>query len=163
MDMTRYLNAVVAHETKSLPLSDKVRFTEDTVEMKPGEGLWKTASKLRSYRVDFIDVQTGMAAVHTVFEENGGPVLFAARLKVVDRKISEIETMVVRNRAEGVLFAPENLKALSKRGITDLPNAPRILFEDETLWHTALKLKTFVESSEGDPIYFGSLDRKSVV
>ena len=34
-------------------------------------------------------------------------------------------------------FEPENLKALSKRGITDLPNAPRILFEDETLWHTA--------------------------
>jgi hypothetical protein len=108
--MTRYLNAVVAHDPKTLPLSDKVRFTEDTVEMKLGEGLWKTASKLRPYRVDFIDVQTGMAAVHTVFEENGAPVLFAARLKVVDRKISEIETMVVRNRAEGVLFAPENLK-----------------------------------------------------
>ena len=34
--MTQYLNAVVAHDTKTLPLSDKVRFTEDTVEMKPG-------------------------------------------------------------------------------------------------------------------------------
>ena len=54
-------------------------------------------------------------------------------------------------------FEPEKLKALSKRGITDLPDAPRLLFEDETLWHTALKLKTFVESSAGDPIYFGSL------
>ena len=28
---------------------------------------------------------------------------------------------------------------------------------DETLWNTALKLKTFVESSAVDPIYFGSL------
>ncbi len=54
-------------------------------------------------------------------------------------------------------FEPEKLKALSKRGITDLPDAPRLLFEDETLWHTALKLKSFVESSAGDPIYFGSL------
>jgi AraC family transcriptional regulator len=54
-------------------------------------------------------------------------------------------------------FEPEKLKALSRRGITDLPGAPRLLFEDETLWHTALKLKTFVESSAGDPIYFGSL------
>jgi len=108
--MTRYLNAVVAHDPKALPLSEKVRFTEDTVEMKLGEGLWKTASKLRPYRVDFIDVQMGMAAVHTVFEENGTPVLFAARLKVVDRKISEIETMVVRNRTEGALFSPDTLK-----------------------------------------------------
>ena len=54
-------------------------------------------------------------------------------------------------------FEPEKLKALSKRGITDLPDAPRLLFEDETLWHTALKLKTFVESSAGDPSYFESL------
>ncbi|RZN34239.1 AraC family transcriptional regulator [Bradyrhizobium sp. Leo121] len=54
-------------------------------------------------------------------------------------------------------FEPEKVKALSKPGITDLPDAPRLLFEDETLWHTALKLKTFVESSAGDPISFGSL------
>jgi AraC family transcriptional regulator len=54
-------------------------------------------------------------------------------------------------------FEPEKLKALSKRGLTDLPDAPRLLFEDETLWHTALKLKTFVESSAGDPIYFETL------
>jgi AraC family transcriptional regulator len=52
-------------------------------------------------------------------------------------------------------FEPEKLKALSKHGI--LPDAPRLLFEDETLWHTALKLKTFVESSAGDAIYFESL------
>ncbi|MBR0823832.1 helix-turn-helix domain-containing protein [Bradyrhizobium liaoningense] len=54
-------------------------------------------------------------------------------------------------------FEPEKLKALSKHGITDLTDAPRLLFEDETLWHTAFKLKTFVESSAGDPMYFGSL------
>lgn len=54
-------------------------------------------------------------------------------------------------------FEPERLKALSKRGIADLSDAPRLLFEDETLWNTALKLKTFVESSAADPVYFGSL------
>ena len=40
-------------------------------------------------------------------EENGMPILFAARLKVVDRKLTEIETMVVKNRDEGALWAPE--------------------------------------------------------
>jgi AraC family transcriptional regulator len=54
-------------------------------------------------------------------------------------------------------FDPERLKALSKRGITGLPDSPRLLFEDETLWNTALKLKTFVDSSAGDPVYFESL------
>lgn len=108
--MTRYLNAMVAHDPSTLPLAPNVRFTEDTREMKLGEGVWKTVQKLRPYRLDFIDVQQGVAAVHTVLEENGAPILFAGRLKVVDRRITEIETMVVKTREEGVLFAPENLK-----------------------------------------------------
>ena len=108
--MTRYLNAMVAHDPSSLPVAANARFTEDTVQMKLGEGAWKTVTKLRPYRVDFIDVQQGVAAVHTVMEENGMPILFAARLKVVDRKLTEIETMVVKNRDEGALWGPDNLK-----------------------------------------------------
>jgi len=108
--MTRYLNAMVAHDPAALPVAPNVKFTEDTVRMKLGEGAWKTVTKLRPYRVDFVDVPQGVAAVHTVVEENGAPVLFAARLKVVDRRLTEIETMVVRNREEGALWAPDNLK-----------------------------------------------------
>jgi hypothetical protein len=108
--MTRYLSAMLAHDASSLPAAANVKFTEDTKVMKLGEGAWKTVTKLRPYRVDFIDVAQGVAAVHTVFEENGAPVLFAGRLKVVDRRISEVETMVVKNREEGALWAPDNLK-----------------------------------------------------
>jgi AraC family transcriptional regulator len=54
-------------------------------------------------------------------------------------------------------FEPETFKAVSKLGLTDLPDAPRLLFEDETLWHTAVKLKTFVDSFAGDAIYFQSI------
>jgi hypothetical protein len=108
--MTRYLNAMVAHDPSSLSVAPNAKFTEDTVQMKLGEGAWKTVTKLRPYRVDFIDVQQGVAAVHAVMEENGTPILFTGRLKVVDRRITEIETIVVKNRDEGALFAPENLK-----------------------------------------------------
>ena len=118
--MTAFLDAVVAHDPKAAPLAANVRFTEDTATMAVGEGVWKTATKRRPYRVDFLDVAQGVAAVHTVLEENGTPVLFAARLKVVDRRITEIETMVVRNRQEGVLFAPENLTQPTAR-MTYLP------------------------------------------
>ena len=112
--MTRYLSSLVAHDPRSAPLADKVRFTEDTMEMAVGDGFWKTASKLRPYRTDFLDVREGTAAVHAVMEENGKPVLFAARLKVVNRRITEIETMVVRNAQEGVLFAPDALAEPSR-------------------------------------------------
>jgi hypothetical protein len=39
--LTQYLDAMIAHDPGKLPLG-RVRFTEDTVEMRWGEGLWKT-------------------------------------------------------------------------------------------------------------------------
>jgi hypothetical protein len=121
--MTRYLDSLVAHDPAIAPLADNARFTEDTVEMPIGEGLWKTAEKLRPFRTDFLDVREGTAAVHAVIEENGVPVLFAARLKVVNRRFTEIETMVVRTQQEGVLFAPDSLAQPSAAMVTAPPRA----------------------------------------
>jgi hypothetical protein len=107
--LTRYLNAMVARDPATAPFAATARFTEDGVPLKIGEGLWKSRLKLRPYRVDFIDVTAGVAAVHAVLEESNVPILFAGRLKVVNRQITEIETLVVRSQAESMLFQPANL------------------------------------------------------
>ena len=107
--LTQYLNAMVTRNPASAPLAATVRFTEDAAPLTVGQGLWSSMVRLRPYRVDFIDVQAGVAAVHAVLEEAGMPILFAGRLKVTDRRISEIETMDVRSQAESMLFAPANL------------------------------------------------------
>lgn len=121
--MSRYLASLVAHDPTQAPLAGNARFTEDATPLPIGGGLWKTASKLRPFRTDFLDVRQGVAAVHAVLEENGSPVLFAARLKVVDRKITEIETMVVRNQKEGALFAPDALVQPSAAMVTPPPKS----------------------------------------
>ncbi len=102
--VTAFLDSLVAHDPSKAPLADNVRFTEDTKELAVGGGFWATASKLSAFRTDFLDVREQTAAVHAVMEENGTPVLFSARLKVEDREITEIETRVVRGRAEAMLF-----------------------------------------------------------
>ena len=108
--MTTFLNALEKGDSKLLPLAKNVRFTEDTVEKKLGEGLWTSKVKLGSYRQDFIDVKQGVAGAHVILEENGNPTMFVTRLKVDDnKKLSEIETMVVRSREEGLIFRPDNL------------------------------------------------------
>ncbi len=107
--ITQYLDAMVKHDPKTLPLAANARFTEDTKTLPLGEGLWKGINKLREYRQDFLDARDGQAASHVIVEENGTPIMLALRLKIEDRKISEIETMVTRNRTEGALFAIENL------------------------------------------------------
>lgn len=107
--ITQYLEAMVAHTPQALPTAPTARFTEDTKTLALGEGLWKTASKLRTYRQDFLDVRDGMAVSLVVVEENAVPILLGLRLKIADRKITEVETIVTRNRAEGGLFSVEAL------------------------------------------------------
>src|SRR6185295_19330133 len=101
--ITQYLNAMVAHNPKALTLAPNTRFTENTKTMPLGEGLWQEASGLRSYRQDFLDVRDGQAASHAIVEANGNPIMLAVRLKIA-------ETMVTRNRTDGAIFSPENLK-----------------------------------------------------
>jgi hypothetical protein len=107
--ITQYLDAMIAHNPSALPTAPTARFTEDTKTLPLGEGLWKGAAKIRPYRQDFLDVREGVAASHVVVEENAIPVMLALRLKVVNRQITEIETMVTRNRTEGALFSIEAL------------------------------------------------------
>jgi hypothetical protein len=112
--ITQYLDALIVHNPAAVPLSDKVRFTEDSMEMKLGEGLWKGASRIRPYRQDVLDVEQGIAASQVVVEEVGSPALLVLRLKVADKKITEIETMVTRTQKEGALFKVDALQAADK-------------------------------------------------
>src|SRR5215510_10755735 len=55
-------------------------------------------------------------------------------------------------------FDPAKLKIDPELGTPDVSLGPRLLFEDATLWHTALKLKSLVDSlALGDRLYFEAL------
>jgi hypothetical protein len=110
--ITEYLNAMVAHNPGALAVSDTARFTEDTVAMKLGDGLWKTASGIRDYRQDILDVRQGVAATQVVVEEAGSPLMLMLRLKVADGKITEVETQVTR-ATQGALFNIANLQTIN--------------------------------------------------
>jgi hypothetical protein len=147
--ITQYLNAMMKHDPELLRTSSRVRFTEDTSEMKLGDGLWKNITGLRPYRQDFIDVREGIVGTHTVVEENGMPVLLALRLKVFGLAISEVETMVVRNRQEGVLFQPEAFKTPNP-GMAYEPKKSELNTRDEmiriaSLYPAGLRAGSFLE------------------
>ena len=112
--ITQYLDAMIAHNPAAAPVAAKVRFTEDTVDMRLGEGLWKNASKLRGYRQDILDVRQGVAASQVIVEESGVPVMLVLRLKVADKKITEIETQVTRTQNEGRIFNIAAIQTPSK-------------------------------------------------
>src|SRR5580658_6549328 len=118
--VTQYLNALAANKPAALPVDPKVRFTEDSAELHLGEGLWKTATAIRPYRQDVLDTVQGIAATEVIVEESGSPAFLVLRLKVANRKITEIETMVTHNQKEGALFKPEALTDPDKKMMTPL-------------------------------------------
>ena len=146
--ITQYLDALVTHDPHALTVSDKVRFTEDTVEMRLGEGLWKNASKVRPYRQDILDVRQGVAASQVVVEENGSPDMLMLRLKIVDRKIAEIETQVTRNQKDGAIFEVKSLQNPNKV-MSDAPPKSELPSRDEAIkiaqsYPAGLKVGSFV-------------------
>ena len=135
--VTQYLHALVAHDHSGLPLAEDVRFTENSVEAELGAGLWRTATKLRGYRQDFIDEREGVVGSHVVLEESGAPTLFVLRLKVVDDLISEIDTVTTRSRVEGALFNLDNL-ALASAEMQFVPKPEQLETREEAIRIAAL-------------------------
>jgi len=147
--VTQYLDAMVAHNPAAAPVAAKVRFTEDAVEMKLGEGLWKGASKLRGYRQDILDVRQGTAASQVIVEESGTPVMLVLRMKVVDKKATEIETQVTRTQKEGALFQIAAIQTPRKE-MNLVPERAQLPSREEAIniakyYPAGLKVGSFVE------------------
>jgi hypothetical protein len=148
--VTTYLTTLVAHNSSALPVAPNLKFTEDNVQKKLGEGLWQTASKLRTFRQDILDVKQSTAVTLVVLEEGSSPALFTLRLKIADQKISEIETMVVRSQAEGMIFAIDAIQTPSKAMNLELTPAQRNSREEAiniaTKYPAGLKIGSFVNA-----------------
>jgi hypothetical protein len=120
--MTTFLYALVKHDASKVPLADTARVTEDAIEKPLAKiGLLNTVTRLRGFRQDILDERAGMAGADIVVEEVGAPVLLVVRLKVVGRKITEIETVATRSRADGLIFNIDGLSAPSE----EMNYAPR--------------------------------------
>ena len=106
--ITKYADALVAHTPQSLPLAADVRFTEDSRALALGEGAWKTATRAGSFRQDYLDVRRGIAASHLELYEDGAQLQYSVVLRVVDQKITGIETLINRVTATSK-FQPDSL------------------------------------------------------
>jgi hypothetical protein len=147
--VTGYVDALLAKNPGALPLAANARFTEDTKELKPGEGMWKKDLKPTQYRRDILDVRQGVAVSFLVLEENSAPILYVVRLKIADNKITEIESTAVMNREEGMLFNPDNLKTVRPEMLAK-PEKGQLNTRDEMIkiavtYPEGLKVGSFVK------------------
>ena len=111
--LDQYLSALRARDATKAPWAARVLNTENNVELMPGDGLWGTLSSLDStYEMRFADVAGGQVAVFGVVDESGTRAPYALRLKVVERAVTEVETLVARPQDAGVPFVNADIKPI---------------------------------------------------
>src|SRR5688572_12212090 len=94
-----YLDALVAHDPRKVPLDSSVKVVENVTRIKAGEGLWKTAtSGPTEFKIVAADPTTQQVGGLVVMQSEGKPAQVGFRLKVVNGKIVEAEHMVVAIR-----------------------------------------------------------------
>ncbi len=94
--MENYLSALAKHDPSEVPLADNVRLVENTKDIQIGKGLWETATGgPTEFKIFAADPAAGQIGFLDVIEENNKPTILAARLKVENREITEIDHLVI--------------------------------------------------------------------
>src|SRR5436305_957925 len=95
--MDQYLRAVVKHDPKLAPLSKDIKYTENSQVIDVGDGFWKTAQAVGSYKHIYADPDAGQVAMMGTMWEADTLNLVSVRLRIELGRITE---------AEGVFFKP---------------------------------------------------------
>ena len=96
--MSRISLALAHRDAMKVPWAAKARYTENNVELSPGDGVWGTITKLGSdMKLKFADPLNGEVGYFGIIEETKLHVSgFSLRLKIENHRISEAETVILR-------------------------------------------------------------------
>jgi hypothetical protein len=91
----RYIAALVAHDPGQVPLAADVKIVENVKRIRPGEGLWKTATAGPSgFKIIVPDAYSQEVGGMVVMQSEGKPAQVGFRLKLVNGKITEAEHLI---------------------------------------------------------------------
>jgi hypothetical protein len=145
--VNQYLDAMAARDISKAPFAQNAKFTENAKEIalaKPTEGLWAASTTLGDYKFYIADPQAGQIAFVGLVKEGGNEALLSMRLRIENRKITEIESVVVRNMAEANLWTLKTPPAEFSRAL-----APNERVSREELVRISSAYFTSIEQSDG--------------
>ena len=113
--LDQYLRANVKHDPKLVPLSADIKYTENAQVLQIGDGFWKTAQAVGSYRHIFADPDAGQVAMMGTMWEADARLLLSLRLRIQLGRITEAEAVLFKPGGGG----PNNIDAVDDQGIAD--------------------------------------------
>lgn len=96
----QYLEGLVAKDPSLVPWAEQVKFTENNVALRIGDGIWGTIEGLGEYELRVADVEAGQVAFFGEVIEPSFSSLMAMRLQVENSLIAEVEMVILRTISE---------------------------------------------------------------
>jgi hypothetical protein len=136
----KYFDAMLSRCWCNLAVAPEMKYTENELDVKLGEGMWKTFSGRGTYRVYLADPASGEAGYYgDITEDNGLLVgMIALRMKIKDHRVTELEAITVREqkRPKGGLgmntagvMTPRMIDELDPKGLVS-PDAALLAPQD---------------------------------
>src|SRR5688572_18774459 len=94
--LDQYLAAVVKHDASAAPLVVGYRHTENAINKRLGDGIWKSVTALGKVQRKYFDPAAGQAAYYGLVEEGSNSAVVTIRIRVENRKITEGEWYLAR-------------------------------------------------------------------
>ena len=92
----QYMDAMAAQKPAGVPWAATVHYSENSVPIAIGDGLWGAISAHGKSALKAADPKTGDVAWMGEIEEHGQPGFFAMHMKVVDRRIAAVDAVIRR-------------------------------------------------------------------
>jgi hypothetical protein len=100
--LDRYLSAVIKHDPSAAPLVIGFRQTENAINVRPGNGVWKSMTGLGKVQRRYLDATTGQAAYYGTVEEGSATAVVTVRVRVENRQLTEAEWFLARENDPGL-------------------------------------------------------------
>src|SRR5688572_4973196 len=100
--LDQYLAAVVKHDPTAAPLVVGFRQTENAINVRPGNGVWKTVTGLGKVQRKYFDPVSGQAAYYGTVEEGSETAIVTIRVRVENRRLTEAEWFLARANDPGL-------------------------------------------------------------
>jgi hypothetical protein len=153
----RYLAALVAHDPSPVPVIENVKYTENDDLTTFGTGLWHSVVEIGSYRIFASDLDNQQIAFMGNVRTTTGWSMIALRLRVRQRRITEVESIVPGTAANAGTFdlsrGAGSLQAARPAFSTALLPSER-RDRSQLIWSADLHYEG-VERGNGDIVPFG--------
>src|SRR6186713_204450 len=100
--LDQYLTAVIKHDPAAAPLVVGFRQTENAINTRPGQGVWKTVTGLGKVQRRYLNPVSGQAGYYGTVEEGSETPIVTVRVKVENRKLTEAEWVLARANDPGL-------------------------------------------------------------